>query len=144
MHDKLHEKLFISTCSFLWINESGWLFVHKKHMVKNWFNENINVVDSHWNCLIEAIPVCTYNIYYWNRGRKLFLNLHFSSIMSIVFTSFTHPKLPISIKIPVALLKIVYICMTTISTNSNMWTASLLTCMLHGFKVVSSKITTLF
>ena len=32
--------------------------------------------------------------------------------MSIVFTSFEHPKLPISIKIPVTLLQIVYICMT--------------------------------
>ena len=32
--------------------------------------------------------------------------------MSIVFTSFKHPKLPISIKIPVTLLQIVYICMT--------------------------------
>ena len=29
--------------------------------------------------------------------------------MSIVFTSFKHPKLPISIKIPVTLLQIVYI-----------------------------------
>ena len=34
--------------------------------------------------------------------------------MSIVFASFKHPKLPISIKIPVALLQIVYICMTAI------------------------------
>ena len=25
--DKLHEMLLISTCSFLWINESGWEFV---------------------------------------------------------------------------------------------------------------------
>ena len=32
--------------------------------------------------------------------------------MSIVFTSFKHPELPISIKIPVTLLQIVYICMT--------------------------------
>ena len=30
---------------------------------------------------------------------KLFGNLNFSSIMSIVFTSFKHSKLPISIKI---------------------------------------------
>ena len=40
--------------------------------------------------------------------RKLFGNLHFPSIMSIVFTSFKHPKLPISIKNPVTLLQIVY------------------------------------
>ena len=37
--------------------------------------------------------------------------------MSIVFTSFKHHKLPISIKIPVTLLQIVYICMTAISPN---------------------------
>ena len=38
-------------------------------------------------------------------------------IMSIVCTSFKHPMLPISIKIPVTLLQIVYICMTAISPN---------------------------
>ena len=38
--------------------------------------------------------------------RKIFGNLHLSSIMSIVFGSFEHPKLPISIKIRVALLKL--------------------------------------
>ena len=37
--------------------------------------------------------------------------------MSIAFTSFKHPKLQISIKIPVTLLQIVYICMTAISMN---------------------------
>ena len=36
----------------------------------------------------------------------------FPSIMSIVFTSFKHHKLPISIRIPVTLPQIVYICMT--------------------------------
>ena len=45
--------------------------------------------------------------------------LHFPSIMSIVFISFNHPKLPISIEIPVTLLQIVYICMTAISSNSS-------------------------
>ena len=35
--------------------------------------------------------------------------------MSIVFTSFKHPKLPISIKIRVTLLQIVNIYMTAIS-----------------------------
>ena len=34
--------------------------------------------------------------------------------MSIVFTSFKHIKLPISIKIPVTLLQIVDICMAAI------------------------------
>ena len=36
--------------------------------------------------------------------KKTIWNLHLSSIMSIVFASFKHPKLPISIKIPVVLL----------------------------------------
>ena len=60
--------------------------------------------------------------------RKRFGNLHFPSIMTIVFTSFKHSKLPISIKIPVTLLQIVYICMTALSQNSSLWTTSLLTC----------------
>ena len=34
-------------------------------------------------------------------------------------SSLKHPKLPISIKIPVTLLQIVYICMTAISPNSS-------------------------
>ena len=42
--------------------------------------------------------------------------------MSIVLTSFKHPTLPISIKIPVALLQMVYICMTTESPNPSSWT----------------------
>ena len=37
--------------------------------------------------------------------------------MSTVFTSFKHPKLPISIKILVTLLQIVHIRMTAISPN---------------------------
>ena len=41
---------------------------------------------------------------------------------------FKHSELPISIKIPVTLLLIVYICMTAISPNSSSWTTSLLTC----------------
>ena len=50
------------------------------------------------------------------------------SAMSIVFTSFKHPKLPISIKIPVTLLKVVYICTIALSQNLSSWTTSLLTC----------------
>ena len=40
---------------------------------------------------------------------KIRMNTFLESIMSIVFTSFKHPKLPISIKIHVTLLQIVYI-----------------------------------
>ena len=39
------------------------------------------------------------------------------SIMSIVSSSFKHPKLQISIKMPVALLQRVFICMTATSHN---------------------------
>ena len=53
---------------------------------------------------------------------------YLSSSMSIVLTSFKHPKLPISIQIPVTLLQIVYICMTAISRNSSSFNASVLTC----------------
>ena len=50
--------------------------------------------------------------------RKNYLEIYFfPSIMPIVFTSFKHPKLPISIKISVTLLKIVHICMTAISPS---------------------------
>ena len=34
----------------------------EKLMVKNSFIERTYVVGIHWNCLIEAIPMCTYNI----------------------------------------------------------------------------------
>ena len=60
------------------------------------------------------------------KGRKLFGNLHFTSIMPIVFTSVKHPKLPISIKIPVTLLRICLYLHEAISPNSSSWTTSLL------------------
>ena len=41
------------------------------------------------------------------------------STMSIIFTSFKHLKLPISIKISVTVLQIVYVCMTATSPNSS-------------------------
>ena len=73
-------------------------------------------VGAHWNCLIEAIPMCTTTCVTANRKKTIW---KFPSISSIVFTSFKHPKLPISIKIPVTLLQIVYVCMTAISPNSS-------------------------
>ena len=51
--------------------------------------------------------------------KKTIWKLFFPSTMSIVFTSFKHPKLPVSINIPVTLLQIVNICMTAISPNSS-------------------------
>ena len=69
-------------------------------MVKNSFIEKTYVVGtvSHWNCLIDAIPIPTTYV------TEIIGNLHFPSIMSIVLTSFKYPELPISIKIPVTLL----------------------------------------
>ena len=61
VHVKKHEKLFISTCSFLWINESGWEFVLKSLWWKTHLLKWHTVVGTHWNGLIEATPMCTYN-----------------------------------------------------------------------------------
>ena len=56
--------------------------------------------------------------------------------MSIVFTSFKHPKLPISINIPVTRKQIAYICLTAISPKFQfMISTSLLTCSLRGCKL---------
>ena len=85
-------------------------------MVKNSFIEKTFVVGTHWNCLYEAIPMYTYNMLLKIRKKK---NGNFPSVMSIVFTPFKHPKLLISIKIPVTLLQIVYIGITAISPNSS-------------------------
>ena len=57
--------------------------------------------------------MCTYSICYLKYG-KLFRNFHFSRIMFIVFGPFKHLKLPISIKLPVTLPQIGYICLTAI------------------------------
>ena len=70
------------------------------------------------------------------KGRQLFGNLHFPSIVSIVFTAFKHHKLPISIKIPVTLLPIVYMYMTAISPNLISGTMLLLSCYLRGCNMV--------
>ena len=45
--------------------------------------------------------------------------LHFNvpSIMAIVLASFKHLELPISIKMSVTILQIVYVCMTVLSPN---------------------------
>ena len=39
-------------------------------MVKNSFIEKKYVVGTHWNCLIEAIPMCTYNIIYVTENKE--------------------------------------------------------------------------
>ena len=49
--------------------------------------------------------------------RQLFGHLQLLSTMYIVFAPFKPSSLSIRIKIPVAILQIVYICMTAISLN---------------------------
>ena len=69
-------------------------------MVKNLLIEKTYVVGIHWNCLVEAITMCTFNICYLCGNSNVYLkhmllkitektieNLHFPSRMSIVFTS---------------------------------------------------------
>ena len=102
----LHENLFISTCSFHW-NWKRLKICLKAYDEKLIYWIDIKVVGAHWNCLNEAIQMCTNNICYWNLG-NLFWNIHLSRIMSVVFASFKHLKLPISIKIPVTQWQIVY------------------------------------
>ena len=92
------------------------LFYKSKLIVNSSFIEKTYVVGTHWNCLTEAIPRCIYNILL--KIRKTILKFTFiPSIMSIVFASFKHLKLPISIKMPVAILHIVYVCMTATAPN---------------------------
>ena len=91
-------------------------------MVKNLFIEKTYVVRGNSNVNLQHMLL--------KKGRKLFGNLHVLSIMHIVFTFFKHHKLLISIEIPVTLLHIVYICMTTIYNISKIefMNSSLLTC----------------
>ena len=131
MHDKLHKKLFICKCSFLWIHESGW------ELVKRAYGEKL----IYWKDVC-----CRLTLELSHRGnssvhlqhmllkirRKLFGNSHFPSIKSIAFTSFKHLNLPISIKILVITWQIVYIYMTAISPNLISWTILLLSWYLHG------------
>ena len=52
------------------------------------------------------------------KTRIFFIKFTFiPSTMSIVFVSFKHLELPISIKISVTIMQIVYICMTATSPN---------------------------
>ena len=62
---------YMKSCSFLHAHFFELMKVvenlfKKKLMVKNSFIEKIiektYVVGTHWNCLIEAIPICTFNI----------------------------------------------------------------------------------
>ena len=67
------------------------------------------IVDTHWNCLYEAIPMYTNNLHcILLKIRKLVLSLHLNLVpcpMSLPI--FKHLKLPISIRIPVTTPQIV-------------------------------------
>ena len=67
VHAKLHNTLYISTCSLHWNINSSWevcenLFYGEKRSFIEW----TYVVGAHWNCLYEAVPMCTSNICYCN------------------------------------------------------------------------------
>ena len=68
----------------------------KKAYGENSFIEKTYGVGTHWNCLYE----CETTTYVTEIRKKNSRKFTFPSIMSIVFTSFKQPKLPISIKIP--------------------------------------------
>ena len=121
---KLHEKLFISTCSFLWINDSGWEFVQKKLMVKYSFIEKTYVVGNS-NVYLQHMLLKTRSKIVW---KFTFSKYHVHSLY-LIYTSQTAN---LSFKIPFPLLQNVYICMTVISPNSSSWTVSLLICSLCG------------
>ena len=69
----------------------------KKLMVKNSFIEKTYVVVTHWNCLIEAIPMCTYNIYVTENKEENYLEIYIIQVQESCPLSL--PKQPISIKI---------------------------------------------
>ena len=47
-------------------------------MVKNLFIEKTYGAGTHWNCLIEAIPMYTYNIYVTENKEENYLKFTFS------------------------------------------------------------------
>ena len=108
----------MKSCSFLHAH-----FIEQIIVVKNLFLKKLVVK----NLLIEKNICCRYTLGLPHRGNSnVYLQhmlqnsyLHFPSIMSIVFTPFKYPKLPIIIKIPVSLRQTFYICMTAISPNSS-------------------------
>ena len=87
-------------------------------VIENLFKKNLMVKNSfidktYWQ--FQCVPTT----YVTENKEENYFEKHFPSTMSIVCTSFKHPKLPISIKITATLLQIVYICMTALSPNSS-------------------------
>ena len=139
MHDKLHEKMFISTSSFF-LNKWKWLRIcyQKAYGAKLIYWKGICC-----RYTLELPHRGNSNVYLQNMllkiKKKLFGNLHFPSIMSIVFTSFKHYKLPISIKVPVTLLQMFIFAWQLYLQIRVSWTTSLLTCLLRGCNKTTPK-----
>ena len=59
------------------LNKCKWLRIClKKLMVKNSFLEKTCVVGTHSNCLIEAIPMCTYHTYVTEIKEENYLEIY--------------------------------------------------------------------
>ena len=84
---------------------------------ENSFIEKTYVVSTHRNCLYEAYS----NVYLQHMLLKIRKTIWKFTLtkyhVHCPFASFKLPKLPISVKMHVALLQIVYICMTALSLN---------------------------
>ena len=83
------------------------LFYGEKHSFIEW----TYVVGAHWNASMRQFQ-CVPTTYVTEIKEPYFDKYHVHWL-----SSYKHPKLPISIKLPVTLLQIVYICMTAISPN---------------------------
>ena len=129
---KLSSILLLSRCMTNYMEACSFLNAHftettekvdnlfeKKLMVNSSFIrktyvEKTYVVGTHWNCLTVPTTYATEN------KKKTILKFTFiPSIISIVFASSKHLKLPISIKMSVIILQIVYVCMTATALNSS-------------------------
>ena len=133
MYGKRHEKLFISTCSFLC---ACWV-------VKNLFKKTYGEKLIYWNDIC-----CRYTLEFPYTGNSIVYLQHvllkimkktiwkftFPKYHVHCFTSFKHPKLPLSIWNSCHSIEIVYICMKVISLNLSSSTTSLLTWWLRGSK----------
>ena len=62
---------------------------------------------------------CVPTTYVTENKEENYLEIYIFQVSCPLSTSFKHPELPISIKISVTLLQIVYFCITAISLNSS-------------------------
>ena len=86
MHNKLHVNF-----SFL---HAHFIETVNSKVVENWY-----VVGTHWNCLFEAIPMCTNNIYFTGNKDNYFEIYTYQVLKVCPFSiHFKDLKLSISIK----------------------------------------------